>query len=276
MPARKTPVAELASTSEYSAGVHQQVYPPFGAILTGFRAPADGSPRPRISFGTFNPAFLVQAEQSVGLFRPLPPWCMIEVISELVGIYDKGSGALVVTESRTVPRRHRGLPDRPDPVGGLHPWRGWVRRQGPQRALAGARTRPRPVGRRLDPGRPGLPVPPLGGPQPVHSDPTFVAKADFLGSPPSAAGSASPSSPATASRSRSGGMATKPASVSRDATAAWCWIGACSSPATERGRRPRRWTAHRKYDAVAVADSDSSRPPPRLPASSGKKRPTRS
>lgn len=94
------PLNELAFTTENTAGVQQQVLPTFGAILTGFRAPADGSPRPRLDYGTFNRAFLVHAEQSVELSRPLPTSGTIDVTTQLVGIYDKGSGALVVTESR--------------------------------------------------------------------------------------------------------------------------------------------------------------------------------
>lgn len=91
------PLAELAFTTENSAGVDQQVLPTFGAILTTFRPPAEGGARPRIDFGTFNPAFVVHAEESVELSRPLPASGEIRVSSQLVGIYDKGSGALVET-----------------------------------------------------------------------------------------------------------------------------------------------------------------------------------
>ncbi|MEX0427818.1 MaoC/PaaZ C-terminal domain-containing protein [Nocardioides sp. DS6] len=93
------PLAELAYTTENTAGVEQRVLPTFGAILTQFRPPADGSARPRISFGSFDPAFLVHAEQSVALARPLPAAGTMDVTTRLAGIYDKGSGALVVTEA---------------------------------------------------------------------------------------------------------------------------------------------------------------------------------
>ncbi|MEV6013118.1 MaoC/PaaZ C-terminal domain-containing protein [Streptomyces sp. NPDC051976] len=94
------PLHDLALTTENSIGVPQRVLPTFGAILTGFRAPSDGSPRPRIDFGSFDPALLVHAEQSVAVARPLPTSGTMAVTTELVGIYDKGSGALVVTEAR--------------------------------------------------------------------------------------------------------------------------------------------------------------------------------
>lgn len=102
---QEDPLAELALTTENSAGIEQRVLPTFGAILTGFRPPADGSPKPRVDIGTFDPAYLVHAEQSVALSRALPASGNIEVTSRLAGIYDKGSGALVVTET------HGRLPD---------------------------------------------------------------------------------------------------------------------------------------------------------------------
>ena len=93
------PLAELAFTTENSAGVEQRVLPTFGAILTQFRPPADGSARPRLELGSFDPAHLVHAEQSVALARELPAAGTMSVTTELVGIYDKGSGALAVTEA---------------------------------------------------------------------------------------------------------------------------------------------------------------------------------
>src|SRR5690606_15965544 len=49
--------------------------------------------------GSFNPAMLVHGEQAVTLHREVPVEGELESVSEIVGIYDKGSGALVVTES---------------------------------------------------------------------------------------------------------------------------------------------------------------------------------
>ena len=46
-----------------------------------------------------DPAMLVHGEQSVSLARELPPEGEVESVAEVVGIYDKGSGAVVVTES---------------------------------------------------------------------------------------------------------------------------------------------------------------------------------
>jgi acyl dehydratase len=51
------------------------------------------------AIGSFNPAMLVHGEQSVSLARELPVDGEVESVTEVVGIYDKGSGALVVAET---------------------------------------------------------------------------------------------------------------------------------------------------------------------------------
>jgi acyl dehydratase len=86
-------LAELALTTENTHGVEQRVLPTFGVILNQFRG------RSRMDIGTFNPAMLVHAEQSVQLSGVLPPSGSLEVSSTVTGIYDKGSGALVVSEA---------------------------------------------------------------------------------------------------------------------------------------------------------------------------------
>ena len=86
--------SELAFTTENSYGVEQAVLPTYVVLLGaggGFR-----------DIGTFNPAMLVHAEQSVELHQPLPVEGRVLVTGELVDILDKRSGALVVSESRAV------------------------------------------------------------------------------------------------------------------------------------------------------------------------------
>jgi acyl dehydratase len=174
------PLSDLSFTTENSQDVAQQVLPTFAAILTGFRRPADGSARPRIEFGTFDPAFLVHAEQAVELSRPLPPSGTIEVTTELVGIYDKGSGALVVTEA------HGSLPDDPpgSPTvttrsavfirgeggfgvkGPSDPWS--VPERDPDLVLSASTRTDQALLYRLS-----------GDHNPLHSDPKFAARAGF-------------------------------------------------------------------------------------------------
>ncbi|MER7006788.1 MaoC/PaaZ C-terminal domain-containing protein [Dactylosporangium sp. NPDC000555] len=84
------PTRELAFTTENTAGVRQRVLPSFGVLLTH-------APLPRL--GSYDPAGLVHAEQSFTLSRPIPAEGTARARTRVTGVYDKGSGALVVTES---------------------------------------------------------------------------------------------------------------------------------------------------------------------------------
>ncbi|MGH3212329.1 MAG: MaoC/PaaZ C-terminal domain-containing protein [Trebonia sp.] len=88
------PLAELEFTTENSAGVQTKVLPTFGNMIVG-----GGRGR---SLGDFDPAALVHAEQAFTLHRPLPTAGTSRSVSRVAGIYDKGSAALVVTESTAV------------------------------------------------------------------------------------------------------------------------------------------------------------------------------
>ena len=85
------PVRELEFTTENSEGVTQKVLPTYGVLAT-----RGGGPR---RLGDFDRALLVHAEQDLTLHRPLPVEGSVLVSSCVTGMYDKGSGALAVTES---------------------------------------------------------------------------------------------------------------------------------------------------------------------------------
>jgi acyl dehydratase len=87
------PADELAFTTENSQDVTQRVLPTQAVVLGFGGAGAFGK------IGSFNPAMLVHGEQSVSLARELPVEGEIETVTEVTGVYDKGSGALVVTET---------------------------------------------------------------------------------------------------------------------------------------------------------------------------------
>jgi len=87
------PSEELAFTTENSQDVTQRALPTQAVVL------GMGGAGAYASIGTFNPAMLVHGEQAVSLARELPVEGEIESVTEVVGVYDKGSGALVVTES---------------------------------------------------------------------------------------------------------------------------------------------------------------------------------
>jgi acyl dehydratase len=88
------PLQELQFTTENTAGVEQQVLPTFGVLIA--------QARPARSLGDFDRAMLVHAEQYVELHGPLPVDGTVLASSTVTGIYDKGSGALVVSESQAV------------------------------------------------------------------------------------------------------------------------------------------------------------------------------
>jgi acyl dehydratase len=93
---------ELEYTTENSTDRPQRVLPTFAAVVGG------GGP-PRSTLGSFDLAMLVHGEQSIELFGPIPVEGAVRTTSEVTGIYDKGSGALVVSESTSVDA-HSGEP----------------------------------------------------------------------------------------------------------------------------------------------------------------------
>ena len=84
---------ELAFTTENTKDVAQQVFPTF-PVVVGW---GGGSAMAKI--GSFNPAMLVHGQQAVTLHKPIPVSGSVTTRSRIVGIYDKGKAAVVVTES---------------------------------------------------------------------------------------------------------------------------------------------------------------------------------
>lgn len=84
---------ELAFTTENTSDTPQRVLPTTAVVLGagGFGAMA--------TIGTFNPAMLVHGEQSIELFGEIPVEGRVSTVGEIVGVYDKGKGAVVVSES---------------------------------------------------------------------------------------------------------------------------------------------------------------------------------
>jgi acyl dehydratase len=88
--------SELAFTTENTNGVQQQVFPTFSVVVGwGKTNPLDG-------VGTFNFAMLVHGQQSVTLHRAIPVEGEALLTTEVVGVYDKGKAAVVVTDTAGV------------------------------------------------------------------------------------------------------------------------------------------------------------------------------
>jgi acyl dehydratase len=87
------PLAELEFTTENTNDTPQRALPTIAVVL-GPLGGAFGA------IGSFNPAMLVHGEQGITLHREIPVEGELEAVSEITGIYDKGKGAVVVTESK--------------------------------------------------------------------------------------------------------------------------------------------------------------------------------
>lgn len=85
---------ELEFTTENTKGVTQRVLPTMAVVLGAGGAGMD-------KVGSFNPAMLVHGEQAITLHREIPVEGELEGQGKIVGIYDKGKGAVIVTESHT-------------------------------------------------------------------------------------------------------------------------------------------------------------------------------
>jgi acyl dehydratase len=86
------PSSELEFTTENSQNVAQRVLPTAAVVLNVVGGGLD-------KIGSFNPVMLVHGEQGITLDREIPVEGELESVSEVVGIWDKGSGALVQTET---------------------------------------------------------------------------------------------------------------------------------------------------------------------------------
>ena len=97
------PYEELQFTTENTLGVEQQVIPSFIALMSpggdwirelGFKAREwDG-----MEWGY--PEGLVHGEQGFTLARPIPVSGTVQMTQSLLGVYDKGSGAVAIAETR--------------------------------------------------------------------------------------------------------------------------------------------------------------------------------
>lgn len=97
---------ELAFTTENTAGVDQQVFPTFACVATAaerIRSTKGGNAF--AAMGSFNPAMLVHGEQGVTLYGPLPTDAEFEATGKITGVYDKGSGAVIASESTATDKK---------------------------------------------------------------------------------------------------------------------------------------------------------------------------
>jgi acyl dehydratase len=85
---------ELEFTTENSKDVKQRVLPTMAVVLSfgsGMR-----------NLGTFNPAMLVDGGRTIILHKEIPVEGTVKTRGRTTGVYDKGSGAVVATESESL------------------------------------------------------------------------------------------------------------------------------------------------------------------------------
>jgi len=87
------PLDELEFTTENTSDKPQRALPTIAVVLGPLGAGMG-------NIGTFNPAMLVHGEQAITLHREIPVEGELEAVGELTGVYDKGKGAVVVTETK--------------------------------------------------------------------------------------------------------------------------------------------------------------------------------
>ena len=191
---------ELEFTTENSAGIEQRVLPTFASIVgAGNRASPRSAPDGRSSssgaerggdpatgrqatfaFGTFDPAMLVHGEQSIEVYGTIPPEGKVRTTTTVSGIYDKGSGAVVVLSARSVDaedgtprfatgtslfiRGEGGFGGARGPEGGLEP----IPERDPDELVSYVTRPDQALLYRLS-----------GDRNPLHSDPVFAARAGF-------------------------------------------------------------------------------------------------
>jgi acyl dehydratase len=100
---QEDPVSELEFTTENTENLPQQVLPSFMTNLSVgglWLRPLGFKERKWNGLDWGWPEGMVQAEVGVTLARPLPPSGTADLSMVLLGVYDKGSGALVVVENR--------------------------------------------------------------------------------------------------------------------------------------------------------------------------------
>jgi acyl dehydratase len=87
------PLDELEFTTENTSEKPQRALPTI-AVVIGPLGLGMGN------IGTFNPAMLVHGEQAITLHREIPVEGELEAVGEVTGIYDKGKGAVIVSEAK--------------------------------------------------------------------------------------------------------------------------------------------------------------------------------
>ena len=167
-------IEELAFTTENSHDVPQRVLPTMAAVIGAGVSGAISA------IGSFDFAMLVHGEQSFIQHRELPVEGSLTATGKIVGIYDKGSGAVVAVEGECVDNETGELLLTVGSAIFIRGEGGWGGDRGPSGARNAApdRTPDHSVSYRVRPDQ-ALTYRLSGDRNPLHSDPWFAALAGF-------------------------------------------------------------------------------------------------
>lgn len=167
------PLTELEFTTENSHGIDQQVLPTY-AVIAG----SAGAPWKEV--GEFDFARLVHGEQSFEVNGPIPAEGTVEVTGRIAEIWDKGSGAVVVTECESVDKTSNELRFRTRASAFIRGEGGFGGERGPSSAAFEVPDRDpdHTVKYRTRPDQ-ALLYRLSGDRNALHSDPAFAARAGF-------------------------------------------------------------------------------------------------
>jgi acyl dehydratase len=165
---------ELAFTTENTKGIPQQVLPTMAVVL----GHAGGGLYEQA--GEINWTMLLHGEQAVELHGPIPVEGEVESVTTIAGIYDKGSGALLVTETESVDTATGQLLFTTRSGAFIRGEGGWGGDRGPSgpRNVAPDRAPDHTVAYETRPDQ-ALLYRLSGDRNPLHSDPSFARAAGF-------------------------------------------------------------------------------------------------
>jgi acyl dehydratase len=135
---------------------------------------------PMQKVGTFNPAMLVHGEQAIELARPIPAEGTLKASGKIAAIYDKGKGAVIVSETESVDAKTGELLFRTRSSAFIRGAGGFGGDRGPSGPLneAPSRKPDHEVSYKTLPEQ-ALIYRLSGDRNPLHSDPEFASKAGF-------------------------------------------------------------------------------------------------
>jgi len=166
-------VGDLALTTENSIGVTQRALPLMAVVVGG----SDPTLLHRVD--DFDPAFIVHGAQELELHAPFPVAGAVTSISRISGIYDKGSGAVVEVATESVDATTGSPMFTSRATAFVRGAGGFGGDRGPTRRTEVPEGDPDVVVEQATREDQALLYRLSGDRNPLHSDPTFAARAGF-------------------------------------------------------------------------------------------------